>query len=276
MECSFFERMEREIDIQKEYEKIDNLILNKEDYHSGTLQERISKSFYAWKHRKNFTSFDELREYLGFGYSNEGFFDQLIPTGVLTGIDDFLCYCEAIYNMIALITVNFSFVSLELEKLVIDTIRYDTERLGYEFIKDEDRYILVQKNAAASSVAELVNYDLAKEILRYNHYALKGDINSKRSILYKIAFELENMRKDLKECGYKNIESDFFFMVNNMDVRHNNSGKNDANNHNAKFTALSNEEKEKWYDEIYQEGLMAFLLLEQKKRDKRIYDFKNS
>lgn len=31
-----------------------------------------------------------------------------------------------------------------------------------------------------------------------------------------------------------------------------------------------------WYDEIYQEGLMAFLMLEQTKRDKKILDFKNS
>lgn len=41
-----------------------------------------------------------------------------------------------------------------------------------------------------------------------------------------------------------------------------------------KFANLTDREKEEWYDEIYQEGLMAYLSLEQVDREKKILDFK--
>ena len=44
--------------------------------------------------------------------------------------------------------------------------------------------------------------------------------------------------------------------------------------YNAKFAGLTDREKEGWYDEIYQEGLMAYLSLEQVDREKKIRDFK--
>ena len=110
MRASFFERMEREIDIQKEYEKIDRLVLNECDSKDRTLEEKISDSFRSWRHRKNFISFDELREHFGFKYCCEGgYYDPYVPNGFVETIDDFLCYCEIIYNMLSLITDNFLF-----------------------------------------------------------------------------------------------------------------------------------------------------------------------
>ena len=55
------------------------------------------------------------------------------------------------------------------------------------------------------------------------------------------------------------LESDFFYMVNSMNVRHNNCDAADKKKYNAKFVTLTSQEQEDWYDEIYQEGLMAFL-----------------
>lgn len=74
----------------------------------------------------------------------------------------------------------------------------------------------------------------------------------------------------------KTIESDFFYMVNSMNVRHNNCGAADKKQYNAKFATLTSQEQEDWYDEIYQEGLMAFLMLEQANREKRIAAFKSA
>lgn len=74
----------------------------------------------------------------------------------------------------------------------------------------------------------------------------------------------------------KTIESDFFYMVNSMNVRHNNCGAADKKKYNAKFATLTSQEQEDWYDEIYQEGLMAFLMLEQANREKRIAAFKSA
>lgn len=63
-------------------------------------------------------------------------------------------------------------------------------------------------------------------------------------------------------------------MVNNMNVRHNNCDESDSRYYNEKFAMLSEEKKEEWYDEIYQEGLMAFLVLEQVERTRKIDEFK--
>ena len=49
----------------------------------------------------------------------------------------------------------------------------------------------------------------------------------------------------------KTIESDFFYMVNSMNVRHNNCGAADKKKYNAKFVTLTSQEQEDWYDEIY-------------------------
>ena len=74
----------------------------------------------------------------------------------------------------------------------------------------------------------------------------------------------------------KTIESDFFYMVNSMNVRHNNCDAADKKKYNAKFVTLTSQEQEDWYDEIYQEFLMAFLMLEQANREKRIAAFKSA
>ena len=58
-------------------------------------------------------------------------------------------------------------------------------------------------------------------------------------------------------------------MVNSMNVRHNNCGAADKKKYNAKFATLTSQEQEDWYDEIYQ-GLMAFLMLEQANREKKL------
>ena len=71
------------------------------------------------------------------------------------------------------------------------------------------------------------------------------------------------------------LESDFFYMVNSMNVRHNNCDDADKKKYNAKFVTLTSQEQEDWYDEIYQ-GLMAFLMLEQANREKRIAAFKSA
>lgn len=62
---NFFERMEREINFQFEYEKIENIILNEKNGYC-TLEDEISENFRKMEIEKNFDSFLELKEYLGF------------------------------------------------------------------------------------------------------------------------------------------------------------------------------------------------------------------
>lgn len=54
---NFFERMEREIDFQTEYEKIDYIILNERIRGIGCLEDVIEKFFRSWKYKENYVSF---------------------------------------------------------------------------------------------------------------------------------------------------------------------------------------------------------------------------
>ena len=272
---NFFQRMEREINFQFEYRKIENIILNEaKGYEDETLNEAIVKNFRNWKFRKNFDSFLELRRHLGFTYNRTRSL-VWVASGEVKTVDDFILYCEMTINMI------YGVLDLIVQKsyeqcitAVLKLIVYDLEQINHYIYRTEDgQYLVVQKNAAASAVADIVEPDLADAIIEYNHHLLKGDLKSKKMILKQIADALEPRRSELKAVN-KTIENDFFYMVNTMNVRHNNCDASDSGKYNAKFAVLTDVEKEEWYDEIYQEGLVAFLLLEQVNREKRISAFK--
>ena len=60
-----------------------------------------------------------------------------------------------------------------------ETILYDLEKINYEPIEqNKGQIMIVQKDAAVSAVVDLVETDLARTIIRYNHYLLKGDIEA--------------------------------------------------------------------------------------------------
>ena len=64
----------------------------------------------------------------------------------------------------------------------------------------------------------------------------------KQELLKKIADALEPKRNTLNSIN-KEATDDFFFMVNNMNVRHNNCDQTDVKNYYPKFAQLSNWEK---------------------------------
>lgn len=278
---NFFERMERKINFQFEYEKIDNIILNEKIQRNISLNDLIEKNFRSWKYKENYASLHELREELDFGYGESGW--EKIPIGIVSDLQEFLLYCEMILNMFYgiiepyrknLLIGEYDRVIEKLLREVIEIIEYDLEKVNHRIIvKKNGKVIVVQKDAAATAVADLVEPDLAETVIEYNHYLLRGDLGKKQMLLKRLADALEPKRAILKAID-KTIESDFFYMVNNMNVRHNNIDSSDAKKYNAKFASLTSQEQEDWYDDIYQEGLMAFLILEQKKRQQKIAAFK--
>jgi hypothetical protein len=106
-------------------------------------------------------------------------------------------------------------------------------------------------------------------ILMYHHASLKGQLEEKRDILRRIAKEYEPLLN-------KEIEGfhDYFYkannMLNNLDIRHNNTkGKHK----NVLATSLSNEELENWYDELYQLLLFCVLIKDNKERKDKMTEF---
>lgn len=267
--------MEREVNFQDEYEKIENAIINDNLY--GSLDDLIEKVFNEWKYRKNYISFWELRCQLNFTYSeSEEYGVKYEPDRKSIKMNDFLTYAEMILNMLTLLNEQNSLLYTSKIQLVRETILYDLEKINYEPIEqNKGQIMVVQKDAAVSAVVDLVETDLARTIIRYNHYLLKGDIEAKKEILRKIADALEPRRRELENVN-KSLASDFFLMVNKMNIRHNNCAASDKAKYVEAFAKMTKKQKENWYDEIYQQGLMAFLTLEQAERNKRIAEFKKN
>lgn len=268
---NFFDKLERDIDLQKEYKKIESLVLNANNNSDFSLENVIEFNFKDWKYNANFLDFIGLREQLGFTFEQDRY--ELVSSGHIENVYDFFDYCEMIVNM----TKNLSAYDYVGHRVTIREIerimKFDLNALNHEIRKYGDKYIIVQKDAAVAEVVEIVEENLAETILEYNHYVLKGNLERKKEILIKIASILEPKRSEIDMLNSQ-LSSDYFYMVNTMNIRHNNCDSSDNKKYNVYFTNASVEEKEEIYDDIYQMGLLIFLLLENKKRSSKIKEIK--
>lgn len=178
---NFFERMEREINFQFEYEKIEDIVLNETNgYH--TLEDEISENFRRWRFRKNFDSFLELREHLGFRIKEivRGHTIVWKAMGEVKTVDAFILYCEMITNMIfGVIDPSLQFSYRQCINAVWSLIDYDLEQINHYIYRTEDgMYLVVQKDAAVSAVADIVAPELADGVDYIFHAAALKQVPS--------------------------------------------------------------------------------------------------
>lgn len=131
------------------------------------------------------------------------------------------------------------------------------EHINYEKLEfpEEEKVILVPKNPAATAVAEIAPKEIAFAILKYNHASLKGQLEEKRQLLVSIANEYEPLLEKPVE-GFKDYFAKTTGLLNNLNIRHNNTA---GKNKNEIVAKMSPEELESWYDELYQ--LLLFCVL---------------
>ena len=270
----FFESLERENDYQYEYEKLEAFCAEKYgDYYGETsINQWIESNFRLWRRRSNYYSFAELRDYLGFHI--EGGISVYKLSAHDVDLNKYLLFAEMILNLIYDLKARCDHRLNSVIQAMNGTIAATIEKAGLELRNINDELVIVEKNAVAISVADS-NPELASVIIEYNHYLLHGDIKKKRLLLKQIADALEPKDKELKGIC-KGMVDDFFFLVNRMNIRHNNCDPSDKKNYTAQFAELTNEEKEKWYDTIYDQALTLFVLLDQKSRTHIINQFRNS
>lgn len=269
---NFFEKLEREIDLQKEYEKIESLVLQPTVFGRASIEDDIERYFKNWKYKANYLSFYEIRKELGFTYDFEGI--VAVPYGSVESINVFFDYFEMIVNMIYIMPEGKRLSHEDNINEIKRLVNYDLNSLNFEIRKIDDKYLIIQKDAAVSEVVDIVEDSLAKIILEYNHYLLKGDLERKKAILLKIVHVLESKMQDIKGINYQ-LHSDYSYLINNFNIRHNNCDISNTKNYNEMFVKMSDQEKEEWYDEIYQMGLLIFLLLENKERSTKVANIKN-
>lgn len=158
-----------------------------------------------------------------------------------------------------------------------DQIQRVIELIEYEASYEDGFTIYVEKSPAARAVAEseLIPDSLSYKIIEYNHHSLKGKLEKKKSILLQLAKLLEEKRRILKESN-QSLEKDLFFLFNNLNIRHNNINTEDPAKYKQFIAQMSPEEMEKWYDEIYQMCLLAFLQIEHSDRKTNLVKIKNA
>lgn len=222
--------------------------------------------FREWKARGRCIGTQDMRERLNL---NE------YQVHHIQNLTDALLYLEYVSNIIWLCNEKFDIddcdIANEYEYLQ-ENVQGLIADLGYEakVFEDEEKVLLLEKDAAATAVAEISDAAVSEAVLEYNHFLLKGNLEEKRKILLQLADVYEPRKSQLKGVD-SSLESNLGFMLNKMNIRHNNK---EGKHVSAYLAQMPDEELEGWYDETYQMLLLAFLELDNVERNTRVNELK--
>ena len=261
------------VDIRREYERLYSLFyLLKIPYGSIgniTLKETCANSFPNFPIRDTCISLDDFNDTHGFNFED---------SPIDFNIDYLVSFCEYTYNLVSYSErYNSGMITLDLNDAItfyIHQIMLVIGKIGYMGHVKDNLMIIVPKDQVVISVAEIVDPNLSYRLIEYNHHSMKGNLEKKRAILLVLADQLEPLQTKLKEINSK-LAKDVFFLLNNVNVRHNNIDQN-GTNYNPYVANMKKEEFEQWYDTIYQLCLLAFLELEHLDRKERIDQLKQN
>ena len=259
------------IDIRREYDHLYGFFyLQKMADGTGnyvSLRDSCAANFIRLPFRGTCISLDDFDDFYGYSF-------EKIPSDF--NLEYLISFCEYSYNL-AVYNQGFGYgiqmfglsqsIQFYVQQVltVIDTIGYmsNTQNGITDF---------VSKDQAAISAAEIVEPDLSYRIIEYNHYSMKGNLERKKATLLALADKLEPKRAKLKQIN-SSLESDLFYLLNSVNVRHNNSDPG-SKNYIHFVSDMKDVDIEKWYDDMYQMCLLAFLELDHLERKERVKQIK--
>lgn len=267
MRESIFDIVSENIDISGDAERIIKMATEEETLvikGSYTLFNFVGTyCFHTWKYRGHTTDISD--------YLNVLDFDYLEANATLHTLneEDFFILIELVYNFWQLAenrlhshpedeNINYcgNFYHL---KNVMDDILDNYNHIAH-INEDHTQVLVIENKPEVTAVSEMLP-SLSLDLIKYNHRTLKGDLKSKKSILISLARELEPKRDSLNKLNSQ-LTKDIFCMLNNLDIRHNNTSNENPKTYHNYVANMSRDCLEKWYDELYQMLLLAFLLLE--------------
>ena len=268
---NIFEMVSEIFDVSIELDRMKRLFENKGtvfyDYKTYTLLSYIKVAgFSTWRNRGHCVDLSDFLSLLDY--------DDLWSNAE-TDVLDLFTLIEIIYNFwyIADQKTSASYGSGDsgsdfrlLRKIMDDCLSHYNYRGMY--FPNHEQLIVIEDKPEATAVAEIVKKEIAFKVLRYNHYMLKGNISAKKDILLAMGEDLEPKRKQLNTIDAK-LEDGIFYILNNLNLRHNNKTEGDKNYKQAVADMDSNT-LEHWYDELYQMMLLAYLQLDQVERNNQI------
>lgn len=283
MRKNIFEIVKENESLERDIKRIIRLLKDEKIIFDGssivdddyTLFEFVDKfCFIDWKNRGHCI---DLQDFLmGMGY-------QEIETMAPYNETYMLLFIEIVYNFweLARKKINKSTFKYFSDFILLINITNDIlGNLNYKafYNKAQEQVIVIEDKPEVTAVAEIVKEPIALNVIKYNHHTLKGNIELKKKILLAMGADLEPKRKQLKTIN-STLEDNIFRMLNEFNLRHNNIDLQDNKNYHADVAALSVQQLEEWYDELYQMILLAYLALDNVERSKKIkkfYDKRNS
>lgn len=259
---NILELLQRDYDIAEEAKRIEDLFTNYIlKFDIGYSIERTLEGYFndylfmQWEHSDTFFNIDEYRSHLDI-------LPELVEACALD-FDACLRYFEYVINVITQILINARLENKTIPDKIKRNIKALVNHFNYRIHNDDKQRFLmiVENNPAATAVAEMVeDDDVSRDIIRYNHFMLKGNLTEKRKILSQLYKEFERVRDNIEDVVKINkshsLDSDVGLLFNNTDIRHY-KGSNKVVQEN--FKALPPNEQEKWYDRIYDMFLNAIL-----------------
>lgn len=255
MRKNFYELLtERKLNPEKEYSTLWYLFCKEKSY----ITAYQSASMAYWVNEELFRNFS----FRGSFATLKDMMDEFgITERAAVDVDKLLLFCELLIAVIPLSSPRFDKRLANQKNTIFRNIDYILERTNHEIKQaPKGQSIIVEKNKSATLAAQLVEDEaIAFELIEYNHFARKGDLEGKKKILFSIAAYIEPILKSkvLQYNGYKKLESDAGFLLNNFHIRHNNKVGAKAQNY---IVTLKDSELEEWYDKVYEVALSVIII----------------
>ena len=246
-----------------------------------SLKGVIEKYFYLYPRRSRFIAFEELEVWV-LESGDDDWAKLYSYSEMLLDIIDFIRHTDKVLKVrysseyYKDYEADFDFSYIEesvvlLEKNIDNFLDLSNHERA---MVDGSEVIIESKPATIATIQILSKEDekVAFQLLEYNWFRNQGNIDSKRKILTELSRFFDDANRDCKnkwildsdlgnvlaKDNNKNVVvDDLACMLNNFHLRHNNSEKSYIQN--FRITDLSDEEMEKWYDDIYNTMILVIL-----------------
>lgn len=280
---SIFDILSDQNKIDKDVDRLDTLFLcsalitdniNPIYKHGYALKDFVEEfCFQNWKNKGLFLGLYDFLESLDF----EEYYNEALEGD----IEAFLTVIEVIFNCWKMaelfVEQNDNFEFEDQFYLLHDIMEDLLSRYNHKAVynAETEQLLVVEDKPEVTAVAEIIEPALALELIRYNHHSMRGNIAQKKSILTTLGAELEPRSKELAAIN-SSLKDNIFFMLNNLNIRHNNCNPADKGKYKEYVAKMESSELETWYDELYQMLLLAFLELDQIERNPKIKELKTN
>ncbi|MBE6850963.1 MAG: hypothetical protein E7504_04375 [Ruminococcus sp.] len=256
------------VDIEREYDRLYQMFYKFKIPDSSsaaiTLYEICEMGFISFPHRGTCLSLDDFNDFYGFHFEQK-------PSNF--DVDYLVIFCEYSYNLAIYQQGNGIMPFLSPATQYIQQILKVIESIGYMHQSEDGISTFVPKSQPAIVVSEMLPPNLSYKVIEYNHHSMKGNLARKQATLKLLADQLESNRAPLKSLN-KSLEDDLFYLLNNINIRHNNIDSSSTKYKRA-VADMPKDELEEWYDRTYDICLYAFMTLAQADRNAKVKQLKN-